>query len=174
MGRRAQDMHELVHVMAEISNAGQEIRNMTRRSSDMQGGPPISLRRGTGGSSNGDVRGSTGSIPSGAGGGGGGGAAAMAANTSRSCAAAGSTGTGGGTGVAGGSSSGSVAGGLRGTSAGGGGASSVSGKGVTRSILGGVESLTSKLQLLGGRLTPRKSEAGKALCWGGAPGEEKK
>ncbi|GLI65158.1 hypothetical protein VaNZ11_008610 [Volvox africanus] len=146
VGRRHQDMYELVNVMNEISSTGQEIRNMTRRSQEQQS-PLVPGRRASGapGGSSNDGRialgpGATGSSTAAAMAA----AAAAAATNGRSYTSAGSVVAGGG----------SISSGLRGAT--GGGGSSVSGKGFARSILGGVESLTTKLMILDNKLTPRK------------------
>ncbi|GIL67791.1 hypothetical protein Vafri_21067 [Volvox africanus] len=146
VGRRHQDMYELVNVMNEISSTGQEIRNMTRRNQEQQS-PLVPGRHASGapgGSSNdgrialgpGAIGSSTVAAMAAA--------AAAAATNGRSYTPAGSVVAGGG----------SISSGLRGATRGGG--SSVSGKGFTRSILGGVESLTTKLMILDNKLTPRK------------------
>ncbi|GIL87872.1 hypothetical protein Vretifemale_15926 [Volvox reticuliferus] len=146
VGRRHQDMYELVNVMNEISSAGQELRNMTRPNQEQQGqlGPGRRAPGAPGSNSN------DGRVALGPGAAGRSTAAAMAA-----AAAAAATNvrgyTSAGSVVAGG---GSISSGLRGAT--GGGGSSVSGKGFARSILGGVESLTTKLMILDNKLTPRK------------------
>ncbi|EFJ43926.1 hypothetical protein VOLCADRAFT_95833 [Volvox carteri f. nagariensis] len=146
VGRRhLQDMHELVNVMHEISSTGQEIRNMARRSQEQQQGLLGDERRMPGGSSSTDGRASAGP------------GSKLSGSAATATAASGrgyttTVSTGAASSAAGGSS---IVGGLRGAPSGGG--TSASGKGVARSILGGVESLTTKLEMLGGRLTPRKA-----------------